>query len=152
MTVEQTWQGPAADFFLALQQDLHVQRQSASHRQPCLQPRQRDPERRFVVRRATRHVAISMQRRLKGRRLPLVQRVRGLHVIVAIDQDRRLARRTDPLRKHRAVAAIVQQLHILHADAGEACLKQRGSLVHAGFVSRIGRDGRAADQLEQLVQ
>ncbi len=74
-----------ADFFLTLEQELqvHAQRIVFLHR---FDRTQAGVELAFHVRRPPRHHIIAAHRGLEGRAVPLLERVRRLHVVVAVDQ------------------------------------------------------------------
>ena len=73
----------------------------------------------LVVGRAARVNLAVAHRRLERRRRPEIQRVDRLHVVVAVEEDRRLAWRVEPVAVDHRMARRVDQLHVLHAGAGE---------------------------------
>jgi hypothetical protein len=78
----------AAALLLALEHHAEVDRQPAGPLQPALR-RQQERERRPLVvgAAAGAHLAVD-DRRLERRRLPQLQRLGRLHVVVAVDQQR----------------------------------------------------------------
>ena len=81
----------AADFLLALQQEDDVARQFAMHRQMRFDRQDLGEVLALVVADAARIDAAVADRGLEGRADPGVQRVRRLHVIMAVEQHRRRA-------------------------------------------------------------
>jgi hypothetical protein len=136
-----------------------------------------DPQLALVVDRPARvEVAVALGR-FEGRRLPFVERVWRLHIVVSVKQHRRrglpvnsgrrmeivrvdqrmaVARRNDPGLGLRSCASrrlgrrCLDQPHVLHADAAQLGGNELGGAAGVGGVFGIGRDGRNAQQGFQL--
>ena len=152
IAVEDEGQGAAADLLLALEQELHVQGQASLGREPRLDGRDRDPERRFVVRCATRDDPAIDDRRLERRRVPQFDRVGR----AARRNGRKPAawgrRARQPGAIDRLVAAAIEQLHVLEPDPLEARGEDPGRTRHTSGVARIGRHAWGADEVEQFLE
>ncbi len=106
----------------------------------------------LVVRRAATDDAPVTHERLERRGLPELDRVDRLHVVVAVDQDRRRARRVEPVGVDDRMAGRARRLGVLEPDAGQL----RGDPVRgADHVRRVLRqrgDRRDPQELEQALE
>ena len=167
-----------SNLLLALHDHAHVHRQpSAASRKQRFQGLHMHPHLSLVVHRAARvEVAIAL-RRLEGRRLPLVQRLRRLHVVVPIQQHRRRGppvhrgrgmkivcihqrmslafrnhlRRPGAGRKHRLRRRCLDQPHVLHPGPPQLRRHKLRRAPHVRRPLRIGRDRRNPQQRLQLL-
>ena len=104
-----------ADLFLALKQEDHVAGQLAIDRKVRFERQQLREVLTLVVTNAPRIDAAVANGRFEGGTLPKFERVRRLHIVVAIKQDRRLVRRhVAPAKYHRMVPC--RQNFRLHAE------------------------------------
>src|SRR3954467_3384222 len=87
----------APDFFFALGEDDDVHRELSARREVRLDRLDVQIELAFVVDGAARQNFSVANRRVERRRLPELERFGGLHVVVTINEQRRLARCTAPL-------------------------------------------------------
>ena len=94
----------------------------------------RDGRRPLHVGGAARIEASVALRRLERRRVPELQRVDGLHVVMAVDDQGRAAGRAGPFAEHRRLAAAVEQLHILQADGPQPVQQEFASRRHAARI------------------
>ena len=87
----------AADLLFAFENTLDVHRQPAGLLHVGLDGLEVHEDLPLVVGRPARVNLPLAHRRLERRRFPQVERVDGLHVVVAVEEDRRRARRVQPL-------------------------------------------------------
>ncbi len=115
-----------ADFFFAFEKHAHVQGQLAVGGQQRLQRLDLRPHLALVVDRAARvEVAVALGG-LEGRREPLVERIGGLHIVVAVEEHGGLAGGVQPVGVDQRMAVGFNQPDILHADAGQFGGQQLG--------------------------
>ena len=107
------------DFFLALEDDADVHRQAAVLLQMRLDGLEVHEDLALVVGGAARVDLAVADRRLEGRRLPQVDRIDGLDVVVAVEEDRRRPLRCHPVAIDDRVARRLDQPDVLHADAAQ---------------------------------
>ena len=102
----------------------------------------RDQHRTLVVGHAASVEPSVAQRRRPRVAEPLVQRVRRLHVVVAVDEHRRLARRAEPLAVHHGIAGGRDRADREGTGGAEASATQRAarsmSAACAGSVLTLG--------------
>ncbi len=144
--------GLAADFFFALDDELHIQRQLAgvaSHQ--GFDGFDLHPELAFVVHRAAGIDIVVAFRRLKGRADPLVERIGRLHVVVRVAEHGRLTRSVQPVGVNQRMAFGGDQFHVLHADSPEFVGHYVGGLLHVGFMLGRGADAGNTKQIFEFV-
>jgi hypothetical protein len=138
----------AADLLLALEQELHVEREAALLGQEGLGDLENDVDRTLVVGRApaAHHVAVCGQ--LERRTHPLGQVAGGLHVVVPVDQDGRRTVGAEPVAPDHRMA-----VGLLQAAAGEGQLpgQPSGGGAH-GLVGGVPADARHRHVLAELAQ
>ena len=105
----------AADFFFALDEELDVERQAAGLLQVRLDRLDVHEHLALVVGGAARVDLAVAHRRLERRAGPQIDRIDRLHVVVAVEEDRRLARRVQPVAVDDRIARRVDEPHVLHA-------------------------------------
>ena len=138
-----------ADLLLALEEELHVQRQPAFLVEERLGRLQDQVDRALIIAgpAAAHHVAVDGQ--LERRRVPLGQVPGGLHVVVAVDQDGRCAAGAQPLSPDDGMPT-----GLGHPATGEAELVRhplrRSAHRLRGGVPADTRDGDQAGQLGQV--
>ena len=98
-----------ADLLFALEDDLHVDRELAGLLQVRLDGLEVHEHLSLVVGRSARVDLAVADRRLKGRRLPQLDRVDRLHVVVAVEEDRRRAFGAQPVAIDDGVAGRVDR-------------------------------------------
>jgi hypothetical protein len=132
------------DLLLALVEDAHAQRQLAERRAVRLDRLETRHEIALVVRYPAREEMAVALGRLERWRLPLVERVGRLHVVVVVHEQRLLAA-TGLAHDRRRTAASAQALRV---DAGSArALQYRArGLVDGGLLCGYG--GEAHELLE----
>ncbi len=87
----------AARFFLAFDQESDIYGQAAIALHEPLNCLDQDQRQALVVCRSTRIDVATANLRLEWRRLPFVQGVRGLDVVVSVHQQNRLAGSIEPV-------------------------------------------------------
>ena len=99
----------AAGLLLAFEQELHVDRQFAGGLQQAFDGLDLDVDLALVVAGAAGVDVVAADLGLEGRRVPLVQRIGRLHVVVAVEEDRGLAGRAEPLGVDQRIALAFDQ-------------------------------------------
>jgi hypothetical protein len=105
------------DFFLAFENDLHVDGESAVLFQVCLDGLEVHEHLTLVVGSAARVDLAVADRCLERRRFPQIHRVDRLDVVVAVKKDRRCAGRAEPIAVDNREPRRLDQLHVLQADS-----------------------------------
>src|SRR5579875_2195887 len=143
----------AADLFFALQQDANIDGQlAAGSSQEGFKSFDVHVHLALVINGAARvKIAVAFGG-LKGRRLPLVQRVGGLHVVMAIGEAGGLALGVQPVGVDKWMARGVDDLDVLHADAGELGGEPLGGAADVGLVLGQSGDGGNAQEILQLLK
>jgi hypothetical protein len=88
---------------------------------------------------------------LERRALPLVEGIDRLHVVVPVDEERRLARRVVELCEHRGVPLRRPHLDALGTERAEILHQVLGVLHEVRFVRGIARDRRDLHLLLELL-
>ena len=89
---------------------------------------------------------------LEGRREPFVERIGGLHIVVAVDEHGGLTGSMKPVGVNQRMAFGFNQARVLHADALELGEQRLGGLAAIVFVLGQRGDGRNAQQSLQIVE
>ena len=100
-----------ADFLFALDEHLDVHRKRSGLTQPGLDGLEVHEDLALVVGAAARVDLAVAYRGLEGRRDPLVQRINGLHVVVAVEEDGRRALCAEPFAVDDGIAWRLDQAH-----------------------------------------
>ena len=129
----------AADFLFAFENDLHVHRQAAVLLHVRLDRLEVHEDLALVVGRAARVDLAVADRRLERRRHPEIQRIDRLHVVVAVEQDRRRVRRAEPVAVDDRIARRVDETDVLQADAAHLVGAPLGAALHVGRHARAAR-------------
>ena len=88
---------------------------------------------------------------LEGGTVPQIERLRGLHVVVPVDEDgRRIGARSPPFAEHDRVAGGGERLGV-QARALELAAHPLGGLLRVPVVLGLGRHGGNAQKGPQLV-
>ena len=106
MLAQERREARAADLLLALDQEADVQWQRAGRRDERFRDLQGHEHRALVVGRAARVDSPVTDARLEWRRRPLALVAGRLHVVVAVDEDRRCAGRAEPLAEDDRLASV----------------------------------------------
>ena len=110
----------AADFLLALDEELDVARQAAGLLQVRLDGLDVHEHLALVVGRAARIDLAVAHGRFERRRRPQVDRVDRLHVVVAVEENRRLAGRVEPVAVDDRVSRRLDEADVLHPGCAKA--------------------------------
>ena len=129
----------AADFLLALDDELHVHRQASVLLQVRFDRLEVHEHLALVVGGAARVDLAVADRRLERRRLPEIQRIDRLHVVVAVEQNRRRTRRAEPVAVHHRIAGRLDQPDVLQADAPHLVGAPVGAALDVGARARAAR-------------
>ena len=105
----------------------------------------------LVVGRAARVDLAVANRGLERRRGPEIERIDRLHVVVAVEEDRRLAWSAEPVAVDDRIAWRVDQRDVLHAGGTKRVGGPLGRAPHVGRVLRQRADARNREVLLQLV-
>ena len=141
----------AAAFFFAFDQEDDVHREVAGFLQGRFDAENVREDLAFVIRRAPGVDATVFQARLEWGRGPFRQRVRGLDVVVAVDQDR-------PAVRARFVAGEDDRMAARGADfraeshAGELVGQPFRAGIDVRRVMEVGGNAREAEKLEEIVK
>ena len=158
MGVEEGGEARRAGFLLALEQDRHGHRQRAMGRDDGAAGLDEGHQLSLVVGRPARHQDLAvrpvLELGLERSALPEVERVGGLHVVMAVEQDARAAiprvfRRLRSAMGHdhglsRRVAA-----RGVEAKPAQVIDQPVGGAHAVVGIGGVGRDGRDAQQVEQ---
>ena len=132
--LEQVRQHLSPALLLALDQEAEVKRRPAGG-EGVLGGLQRRQVHALVIAGATGEDRAVPDRRLEGRRDPLLKRVGGLDVVVAVDRQERLAGSAQPVRPHRRVAPAVFVQGGVHAHRAELLEQPLGVAAAIGGVA-----------------
>ena len=105
----------AADLLFSLENELHVHRQPAVLLQVRFDCLQMHEDLAFVVGRAASVDFAVAHGPLKRRRLPKVERIHRLHIVMAVEENGRCARCAEPVAVHNRIAWRIDQPDILKA-------------------------------------
>ena len=143
-----------SDLLLTLHDDLEVDAQLAVRRQRGLETEQVEQHLALVVDRAAGEELVAADRRLERRRLPQLERVDRLYVVVAVDHDGWAVVPDQPFCVHRRVSAVVRLPDLDSAEASppEGLDRPLRAGPHVRRVRRLGRDRRDPQPLVQVVQ
>ena len=139
----------AAGLFLALEEKADVHGQAPLDFEEGDHRLERDQHWPFVVRDAPPVEAPVTHRRLEGGRLPEVERIGGLHVVMAVDDQGRGAFGPEPLGIDRGLTAAVesgQATQALEPGVGQAGFEEAACGLHSVGIGRVGPDGRLRDK------
>ena len=145
----------APRLFLALDQELDVHRQPAGCREKALNDVDGNEERALVVRHTSPVKPSVAHLRLESIAQPPFERVRRLHVVVPVDQDRWRPRCMGPLAADDRVPAGGSEAHAFQARRHQTLRKPPSAALDIGLERRVGAyagDARECDQIpEHLV-
>ena len=135
-----------AGFFFSFQQEFHVYRKPAGGLQQPLHGFDLNVNLPLVVARAAREDVVAAHLRFKRRRLPLVQRVRRLHIVMPIKQDRGLTRGAKPLRIDQRIAGSFDQAGGVHPRTAQFLNSEFRRAPDVGLVFGKRADARYAKE------
>ena len=138
----------AADFLFALDHELHVHGQAAVLFHVRFDRLEVHEHLALVVGRAARVDLAVADRRLEGRRLPQVERIDRLHVVVPVKQNRRRLRRAEPVAVDDRIARRLDEADVLQADAAHLVGAPLGAALHVAGV--LGQRADARNRQEAL--
>ncbi len=143
--------GGAARLLLPLDEELDVDRQRAAGLEDGLDRLQVRVGLPFVVGGAAGDQVVALAGGLEGRVAPLLDRVHRLHVVMAVEEDRRLAGRAQPLAVDERMAAGVDALG---GETGvtHALEQPVAGSVDLGLVGRIGGDRGDSQEVLELAE
>ena len=133
---------------LALEQDPQVDRQPAAGRQDRLRRLEMHVQLALVVGGATPDDASVAHERLERGRLPQLDRVDRLDVVMAVDEDRGRALGVEPVRVDDRVAPRRRDVDMLEADPAPLGGDPLGRATNVRRVLGQGRDRRDPEQIE----
>ena len=119
---------------------LHVHRQPAVLLQVRFDRLEVHEDLALVVGGAARVDLAVADRRLERRRLPQLERIDRLHVVVAVEQDRRRALGAEPVAVDDGIARRLDQPDVLQADAAHLVGGPLGAAPDVGRVLRQRAD------------
>ena len=145
--------GFAADFFFAFENHFHVDRQlAAAGLHEGFESFDFHPELAFVVDGAAGVDVVVALGGLEGRRVPFVERLGGLHVVVGVAQRGRLAGGVQPVGVDEGMSLGGDDLDVFHADAAQFVGHVVGSFLNVGLVLFEGADAGDAEKIFEFVQ
>ena len=140
----------AAHLLVALEEEAQVERQPIGSCQPGLRRLEVHEELALVVARAAGVDPVVLVARLERRSDPLVQRVRRLDVVVAIDEHGgRVRAGVQPVAGDDRVAARLVQLRVVDPDPGQLVGHPLRGAAHVVPAVGIGADRLDAQELVQ---
>ena len=119
-------------------------------REECVGDRDRNQHRSLVVGHAAGVEAAVANGRRPRRAVPLLERIGRLHVVVTVDQDRRLARRAQPLAVDDRMAAGGKRPHGQRSGRRELGRHPARRPIDVRGVRGIGADARDRRELDEL--
>jgi hypothetical protein len=141
----------ASSVFLALDEELDVERQAAILLQVRLDRLDVHEHLPLVVGGAARVDLTVAHGCLEGWGGPQVDRVDRLHVVVPVEQDRRLAWRVEPVAVDNRVPGCLDEPDILHAHLAQRIGSPLGGPSNIVAVSRERADARDGEVLLEFI-
>ncbi len=142
----------AADLLFAFDQKLQIDRQGPVHRTQGLDSFDVHVHLPFVVGR-TAGVNISIaQNGLKRRRLPQLQRIGRLHIVMPITQHRRLSWSVQPIGVNQRMLGRGNDRDVLKPRARQAIGDKFRGPVDVSFILRQRADARNPQKRKQLLE
>ena len=141
----------APHFLLALEQHLDVHRQPAVLRQVRLDRLHVHEDLALVVDGAAGIELAVAHGGVERRRRPQLDRIHRLHVVVAVEEDRRRALGAEPFGVDHGMAGRLHETRVVQADAGELGRRPLGAAPDVGGVRRQRRDAGNGQVFLQLL-
>ncbi len=141
----------AADLLLALHEELKVDRRRAAGADQRLQRSQRREDVPLVVGGAAGIDAAVPDLRREGGRLPEIEGIGRLDIVVPVDQRRGLVVRDVPVTVDDRVAPGRQERHLRHPRLAQPLGDPVRRPRHVCIVRRQGADARDAQELAEIV-
>src|SRR5438132_650666 len=126
---------------VAFEHELEVQRKTAARRQECLGGAQMHMDVPFVVRGTTGQHPLALDDRLEGRRIPQLEGIDGLDVVMAVYDRRWCPIRTQPVTVDDRVGGRLGNLDVLGADGSQLVGQPFGGPPTVVGMLRQWRDG-----------
>ncbi len=142
----------AARLLLALEDDLHVDRQTAGLSKVRLDGLEVNEELALVVGGAAREQLLVADGRLERWRRPLVERIDRLDVVVAVDEHRRRPRGAEPLAIDDRMAWRVDESRAFEPDGAHVLCHPLGAAADVTGVFGNGADARNGQKGLQFVE
>ena len=109
------------------------------------------PKLALVVDRAARVNVVVALRRFKRRRVPFVDRIGRLNVVMGIHQDGGLARRMQPVGIKQRMTLGGYDLDVFHSDAAQLVGHKFCCLLHVAFMFFEGANAGNAEESFEFV-
>ena len=148
LALQQVEQNLGAELLLALDEKVEVDTGPAAG----LDRFQETEDLALVVGGATGEQAAAAHGRLERRRLPLVERVRRLHVVVPVDEQGRRAGHFRPHTPHDGMRFARDELHLAAAEAPQLAGHPFRGRPAIGVVRGKRRDRGDAEESGELVE
>ena len=142
--------GRAADFLFAFDQELHVHRKLAVHREQRFDGLDVAVHLALVVGRAARVDVAVANRRLEGRRDPFIQGIGRLHIVVPVAQNGRFPGRVQPIGVDQRMPRGLDHLDMFHLRGAQAGGDELGGALDVGDVLGQRADAGDAEEILQL--
>src|SRR5262249_51190843 len=104
----------------------------------------------FIIRRSSPVQIIASYRGLKRRRVPLRKRVRGLDVVMTVDEHRGPLGRTPPVGVDNRMGGSGNALHLLHPNAPQLLRQPLCAAPHVACALRLRTHAGETDKIHQL--
>jgi len=91
-------------------------------------------------------------RRFKWRRLPSIERINRLHIVMPVNEDGRTFWRALPACGDERMAFCWNDPHVAKTDAPQVPCEPIRATHDVAFVFRLSADGREADEVHKLPQ
>jgi hypothetical protein len=142
----------AGDLLFAFGDHFDVQRQLAGGTEQRVYRLPVQCDLPFIVGRSTSQQLTVLPDGFEWRRLPQLQGIDRLDIIVAVEKNRRLARRPQPVGNDHRVSGRVDDLGILQPDPLVLLGEVAGGAAHVAGVFRLARNARDTEKVLELAQ
>ena len=150
MAGEKPGQTRASDFFLPFDETLHVDGKALECPQIGLERLDVSEDLALVIGGASPEEIRPHDRGFEGGNAPGGQGIRGLHVVVSVDEHGRAPRRAHPLAVDHGVAGGLQHGDSLEADSTEMTREPARAAAKIVGAARQGAHGRKANEVHEL--
>ena len=140
MALDEVVEVGRADFLFAFQDDPEVHRQPAVLLQVRFDGLEVHEDLALVVGGPARVDLAIAHRRFEGRRLPEIQRIDRLHVVVTVEEDGRRSLGAEPVAVDHRIPGRLDQPDVLHADPPHLVGGPLGTAAHICLVLRQRAD------------
>ncbi len=142
MILDEVVEVRGSDFLFALEDDLHVDRQLAGLLQVRLDGLEVHEDLALVIGRAACVDLSVADSRLEWRRFPELERIDGLHVVVAVEEDGRRTLGAEPVAIDDRVAGRFDEPDVVETDAAHLVCRPFGAAPDVAGVLRQRTDAR----------